>query len=172
MEVTLQRGVGAKAEIRTVTVAGERCVVKDFSGGSLLVRRVLGPWLLRREERAYRALAGCDFVPKLVRGSDGASIVLEYRAGERLTRSLRGRLPATFSADLEAAVTKMHACGVVHLDLRHRSNVLVDGEGRPVILDFASAITGRNGRSGWLGRILRFVDRRAVRKWQRKFDGA
>jgi hypothetical protein len=59
---------------------------------------------------------------------------------------------------------------VVHLDLRHRSNVLAGEDGRPVLVDFASAL--RLGRGGALRRrLVRWlggVDRRALAKWEAK----
>jgi serine/threonine protein kinase len=62
----------------------------------------------------------------------------------------------------------MHRRGVVHLDLRHRSNILAGRDGRPILLDFASAL--RFDRSTWWGRVgvvlLGSVDRRALRKWR------
>ena len=70
--------------------------------------------------------------------------------------------------ELESAVRGLHARGVVHLDLRHRSNVLVARDGRPVLIDFASAVCFRPGGLGarlllpWLAR----VDLQAYRKWE------
>ena len=46
----------------------------------------------------------------------------------------------------------MHRRGVAHLDLRHRSNVLVGENGDPILIDFGSAITFHPG--GLLGRWL------------------
>jgi tRNA A-37 threonylcarbamoyl transferase component Bud32 len=132
------------------------------------VRRWLGPWLLRREARAYRRLEGLEAVPRLLGQLDAAALVLEYRPGVLLSRSLAGRLPATFLAELQGAIAEMHRRGVVHLDLRHRSNILAGHDGRPVLLDFASAL--RFDQETWWGRacvvLLGWVDRRALRKWQ------
>ena len=99
---------------------------------------------------------------------DDDAIALEYRPGELLSRSLRGTLPEGFLGELEDAVAAMHRRGVVHLDLRHRSNVLAGVDGHPVLLDFASALRfdprSRFGRVAiaWLGRL----DRRAIEKWR------
>jgi hypothetical protein len=57
---------------------------------------------------------------------------------------------------------------VVHLDLRHRSNVLLGDDGHPVLLDFATALHLRPERLA--GRlllpVLRRFDRGAVDKWR------
>jgi serine/threonine protein kinase len=143
-------------------------VVKDFAGRGPLVRRLLAPWLIRREERAYRRLEGLSVVPRLIGRLDAAALVIEYRPGELLSRSLRGRVPASFLAELESAITEMHHRGIVHLDLRHRSNILAGQDGRPVLLDFTSAVLC--DPSGWLGRLmlrgLSWIDRRALEKWR------
>ena len=143
-------------------------VVKDFAPRTRYVRRWLGPWLLRREARAYRRLEGLEAVPRLLGQLDAAALVLEYRPGVLLSRSLAGRLPETFLAELQGAIAEMHRRGVVHLDLRHRSNILAGHDGRPVLLDFASAL--RFDQETWWGRacvvLLGWVDRRALRKWQ------
>ncbi|MFO0689307.1 MAG: hypothetical protein U0900_11425 [Myxococcota bacterium] len=143
-------------------------VVKDFAPRGRFVRRWLGPRLLAREVRAYRRLADLGAVPRLLGWLDDAAIVLEYRPGELLSRSLAGRLQPGFVDRLEAVIVEMHRRGIVHLDLRHRSNVLADGRGEPVVLDFASAIGFDATRAlGRLGvRILGGFDRRALAKWR------
>lgn len=170
-ERVLRPGSSLKADILLIRVGTlKRAVVKDYSLRGPLVRRWWGPWMLRREERAYRALEGCVFAPQFYRRVDAQALAIEYRPGEPLSRSMRGRLPRSFLAEFTAAVEEMHARGVVHLDLSHRSNVLADSQGHPVVLDFASALApGRSsGLPSWLRRVLEAVDRRAVRKWQRK----
>ena len=143
-------------------------VVKDFAPRSKSVRRWLGPWLLRREARAYRRLEGVEAVPRLLGQLDSAALVFEYRPGVLLSRSLAGKIPVTFLAELQGAVAEMHRCGVIHLDLRHRSNILAGEDGKPVLLDFASAL--RFDPRTWWGRagvvLFAWVDRRALRKWK------
>ena len=94
--------------------------------------------------------------------------MVEYRPGSFLSRSLAGQLPAGFVEQLEGAIDEMHRRGVVHLDLRHRSNVLAGEDGRPVVIDFNSALifdlSTRRGRLGL--RLFAGFDRRALRKWR------
>jgi len=145
-------------------------VVKDFSPRARWLRETWGRWSLRRELRAYRALVGLDCVPRPLGRLDALAFAVEYRPGRRMSRRLAGELRPGFPARLEEAVRAMHARGVVHLDLRHRSNVLVDARGDPVLIDFASAICLRPDR--WLGRVLLGwlapIDRRAVAKWRQR----
>lgn len=157
----LNRGGWGNPDVLLVETPPGPVVVKDYSPRSLFVRRWLGPWMLRREARAYHRLEGVEAVPRLLGSLDSAALIFEYRSGILLSRSLAGRLPPTFLPDLQAAIAEMHRRGVVHLDLRHRSNILAGDDGRPVLLDFASAMRGRV-----LVMLLGWLDRRALRKWR------
>jgi hypothetical protein len=164
----LNRGGWGNPDVLLVESEVGSVVVKDFAPRARYVRNWLGPWLLRREAKAYRRLEGVDAVPHLLGQLDAAALVLEYRPGILLSRSLAGQLPPAFLAELQGAVAEMHRRGVVHLDLRHRSNILAGQDGRPVVLDFASALCF--DPATWWGRalvhVLGWVDRRALRKWR------
>ena len=124
------------------------------------IHTVLGGFLRMRVDRV--ALPA-DWAP---------AFALEYRPGLPVSRSHAERFPPSFAAELESAIRGLHARGVVHLDLRHRSNVLAGDDGRPVLIDFGSALHLRPG--GWLGRwllpALASFDRRALTKWRRRFE--
>jgi serine/threonine protein kinase len=164
----LHHGGWGNPDVLLVECDGGLVVVKDFGPRGPWVRRWLGPWLLRREARAYRRLGDLPAVPHLLGRLDEAALVFEYRPGTYLSRSLAGSLPITFLADLQAAVSEMHRRGIVHLDLRHRSNILAGEDGRPILLDFASAFcfdaSKRSGRL--LIGVLGWFDRRALEKWR------
>lgn len=85
-----------------------------------------------------------------------------------MSRDLAGKLPRTFMSELRSAVSSMHQRGVVHLDLRHRSNVLADANGQPVLIDFASAVFFKPTSLGYrfLAPLLAKVDWGAVGKWE------
>ena len=119
-------------------------VVKDFRGQGGWLRRWGGRWLCAREVRAYRRLEGVSAVPRLLERLDDFAFALEYRPGQWLSRALKGELPDGFVEELERSVAAMHEKGVIHLDLRHRSNVLAGQDGRP----------GAGFAAGW--RILTF----------------
>ena len=95
-DAQLSGGGWSKARVTLARDGERRVVVKDFADGQSAARRLLGRWLLRRELRAYRALAGHPAVPRLLAELDPWAIVLEYRPGTLLSRSLRGQLPAEF----------------------------------------------------------------------------
>jgi hypothetical protein len=164
----LHRGRSRNPDVLLVRGDAGPVVVKDFAPRGRFVRAWLGPWLQRREQRAYRALAGHPAVPRVLGALDPLAFAIEYRPGERMSRRLRGRVPPEFVAALGAAIGEMHRRGVVHLDLRHRSNVLVGEDGGPVLIDFASAVCLRPG--GVAARVLlprlAALDRRALAKWR------
>ena len=170
---TLSRGGWANPDVFLARGRGGRdVVVKDFAPRGRVVRATLGRYLIDREARVYDVLEGLDAVPRLLGRLDRYALVIEYRPGVLLSRSLAGRLPKEFMAELERAIGAMHARGVVHLDLRHRSNILAGDDGHPVLLDFASALVFEP--KGWASRILQplfaWIDRGAVRKWRARID--
>jgi RIO-like serine/threonine protein kinase len=170
--VVLNHGRARNPDVLLVRTEHGPVVVKDFAARGWWVRMLLGRWLTGREVRAYRRLAGHPSVPRLLGRVDALAFAVEYRPGRRMSRRLAGDLPAGFVDRLAVAVDEMHACGVVHLDLRHRSNVLVDERGEPVLIDFASAI--RVPTRGPFARLARLAlgrfDRVAVEKWRQRVE--
>jgi len=157
---------GLKAAVLVVASPDGDFVVKDFGAR----RTRLRAWMLRRELCIHRALEAVDCVPRVLGAIDPWAMALELRPGEALTRSIAARLPAAFLDELEAAVDAMHECGVVHLDLRHRDNVLLGESGHPVVLDFGSAMHFRRGSvlyRYYRPTLLRY-DHAALRKWRER----
>ncbi len=162
----LRSATSGRARLLRVELEGAPVVVKDYLPCGWLMRTV-GAWLLRREVRIYRALAGCPGIPRLVGEVDRYALALEYLPGRNAGEYADGTLPREFFTRLEEVVEAMHARGVVHCDLKNRNNIIV-GEGeRPYLVDFTTAFR-RAGRGGFLRRYAyeRFLldDRRAVVK--------
>jgi len=164
----LSRGGRRNPDVLLVAAGSRRLVVKDFAGRGWLVRATLGRWITAREARAWRALAGHPAVPAFVTRLDALAFAVEYRPGERLSGRLLARLPAEFGNRLAAALAEMHRRGVVHLDLRHRSNVLVGEGGEPILIDFGSAFCFRPGglAARLLLPLLARLDLLALAKWR------
>ena len=140
------RSTGWKAGYWTLTRDGISLLVKDVRYSAAAFRYTLGRILLRREANAYRRLDGLPFVPRYFGRLDADAIVLEKVDAPPLTRFGGEDLDPEFYDRLEACVAGIHDRGVVHLDLRHRSNILVAPGGRPMIIDFASALCLGTGR--------------------------
>jgi len=164
----LEAGTGHDPVVSLARLGGKEIVIKDFASRGFLVRNLIGRWSIAREAKAYRALAGHPSVPRFYGCVDALALALEYRPGRRMSRRVYNALPPAFLGELENAIRGMHARGVAHLDLRHRTNVIADDAGHPVLIDFGSAICLRPGSLA--ARIFlplfAFFDLRALRKWQ------
>ena len=164
----LSRGSRRNPDVLLAGDGSRDVVVKDFAPRGALVRATIGRWITARELRAYRHLRDHAAVPRLLGSLDALAFAVEYRPGRRMSRKLAGNLPDGFFEELREAVGRLHEAGLVHLDLSHRSNVLVDESGHPVLIDFASAVRFRPGGLAarlvlpWLARF----DRRALEKWR------
>ena len=168
----LNRGNRRNPDVLLVLDGDRAMVVKDFAPRGALVRATLGRWLTGREAAAYRWLEGHPAVPRFLGFLDPLAIALEFRPGRRISRHLMDDAGPDFVDALAAAVDALHARGLAHLDLGHRSNVLVDEAGAPVLIDFASAVWFRPGSLGarWLLPWFARFDRRAVAKWRGKLE--
>ena len=157
----------SRADLRTERLPEGDAIVKDFRGKGLLFRRWIGPWLLDREQRAYERLCGLDGFPAWQRRLDRAALAVARVEGTVLSREIARRLGRPFFDRLQATVDAMHDRGVVHFDLHQKRNILVTDDGRPVLIDFASAIRFAPGR---LSRpplcVLKRPDRMAVLKFK------
>jgi len=166
----LEPGSGRDPVVSLARLGERDVVIKDFASRGFWVRNLIGRWMIAREAKAYRALEGHPAVPRFYGCVDALALALEYRPGRRMSRRTYSALPAEFLGELEQAIREMHARGVAHLDLRHRTNVMADAQGHPVLIDFGSAICLRPG--GLAARILlpllAYFDLRALRKWQQR----
>ncbi len=149
----LRAGGGSRPALLLVEDQGRRAVVKDYAGSGWLLRRLVGPWLIGREARIYRALAGTPGVPRLLGRLDRQALVLEHIPGRSCAEFPDGALPAAFFDRLLEVVRGIHDRGVVHCDIKNRSNIVVGDDGWPYIVDFASAFS----REGRLGPVRRFL---------------
>lgn len=165
---TLKPASGLSAAVLLVETPSGPAVVKDWARGGRL-GRLFGPGLARREARVYAALADHPAVPRYLGRVDRHAFAVEHRPGRRISRRHRRVFSPAFAAALEQAVRGLHARGVAHLDLRHRSNVRADPHGRPVLVDFGASLCFRPGGWGarWLLPWIARVDLRALAKWRR-----
>jgi hypothetical protein len=168
--ICLERGGRLSPDVWLVETSEGRAVVKDFAACGRWVRATLGRWMVSRECEIHRRLQAHPAVPRLLGRVDALAFAVEHRGGVRFSR----RRPWTFSPEfgekLDASVRQLHALGVVHLDLRHRSNLRAGLDGDPVLIDFGSALGFRPGGLAHraLLPLLGLVDRQAVRKWRRR----
>ena len=151
-----------------------RAVVKDFSTKGFLFRNTAGRFLVWREEKAYRKLQSIRSIPRLYRNIQGLALVMEEVQG-RDGEAFHGfeQLPEDFFHELRKVVSDIHRCGLAHCDLKTASNILVDREGKPALIDWGASISEREFRFFPLNLIYRrFVkdDLMAIIKLQLRLD--
>jgi hypothetical protein len=156
--ICLTQGTFGKPDLNRVDVEGRSLMVKDVGRKSFLIRWTLGLWLIQKEWGIYSRLAGMKGIPQPVERIDRFAFAMEFIPGRPI---LRGEvLPSSFFRELEKVLGDIHKRGVVHMDLRHKGNILVSEKGEPFLIDFNSSFAFKE--NGFLRRylfpLLRWVD--------------
>lgn len=144
----------AQADVYMARQGDRALLIKTFENKCLPIRRSWGYWVLGREARILRHLLGIRGVPHLIGFDPRGTLFTEFIEGSHPLRDSRELAPGeypplSFFAELRELLAEIHGRGVAHGDIRRR-NILVDSEGRPHIIDFATAIAP--GASGWFPR--------------------
>lgn len=147
-----------KPDLNRVKVGERILMVKDVHPRSFFFRWALGLWLIHKEWKIYSRLAGVQGIPKAVERIDRFAFAMEFVPGKPIQRG--EALSPSFFSDLERVLEEVHSRGVVHLDLRHKGNILVSERGEPYLIDFNSSFSFKE--KGFLRHflfpILRWVD--------------
>jgi predicted Ser/Thr protein kinase len=130
-----------KPALYRVEAGGETLMIKDAREKLFPFRWSLGLWLIQKEWKIYDRLRGVKGVPRPVERIDRFAFAMEYIPGRPIGRG--EPLPPSFFSQLEQALTAVHGRGVVHLDLRHKGNILVSEKGEPYLIDFNSGMAFR-----------------------------
>jgi predicted Ser/Thr protein kinase len=121
-----------------------------------------------REHRAYQRLAGLPFLPHCYGKLDRHALLFEHLDAEPLQNAPPAMVPQALE-QLRGAVEAMHERGILHNDLRHRRNILIDKAGNVRVIDFAGALYVTRGWRSLLFGWLAGVDRSAAIKWQLRY---
>ena len=156
--ICLTKGKFGKPDLNRVEVGGRSLMVKDVRKRNFFLRWTLGFWLIEKEWKIYSRLIGMKGIPQPIERIDRFAFAMEFIPGRPL---LRGEaLPPSFFSDLGQVLKDLHARGVVHLDLRHKGNILVSKGGELFLIDFNSSFAFKE--KGILRRylfpVLRWVD--------------
>jgi serine/threonine protein kinase len=156
--ICITQGKFGKPDLNRVEVEGRSLMVKDVRKRNFFLRWTLGLWLIQKEWKIYSRLTGMKGIPQPVERIDRFAFAMEFIPGGPL---LRGEaLPPSFFSDLGQVLKDLHARGVVHLDLRHKGNILVSERGELFLIDFNSSFAFKE--KGILRRylfpLLRWVD--------------
>jgi len=140
VERVLRHPSGAKPAILLAHLPGGRVVVKDFCENPWLVRQLYGRWVVGHEARVYARLRGVAGVPALRGRIDAFALAVDYVEGATLKALPRGDIPADAFDRLGELLDRLHARGVVHFDCHQKTNVVLAPDGRPHLVDFATAL--------------------------------
>lgn len=161
-----------KPDLHRVEVAGRTLMIKDVRRTNLFFRSTLGLWLIDKEWKIYSRLAGIQGIPKAVERIDRFAFAMEFVPGRPIGRG--ETLPPSFFSGLERVLREIHARGVVHMDLRHKGNVLLSERGDPFLIDFNSSLSFKE--KGVLHRflfpLLRWVDYGGLLKLKQRVSPA
>ena len=100
----------------------------------------LGEWSARHEESIYRALAGAAGVPRWMGCVECGGYAIEFIDGRPLDH--QPPPPKGFFDKLRDIFDALHARGVAYCDANKRSNILIDPQGRPWLIDYQLAFLG------------------------------
>lgn len=133
----------AKPAVYKVRTREGWVVVKDVSKKNLFIRWTIGWWLISKEWRTYSKLRGIEGIPRVLQRIDRFAFAMEFIEGRPLER--RERPPSSFWTALEKVLDEVHRRRIVHLDLRHKGNILISDEGKPFLIDFNSSFSFAKG---------------------------
>lgn len=148
--ICLVRGRFGKPDLNRIEIDGHAFMVKDVQGRSFFLRWTLGLWLIHKEWKIYSRLKGLKGIPQPVERIDRFAFAMEFIPGVPIERGKT--IPPSFFSDLDQVLQAVHSRGVVHMDLRHKGNILVSDKGEPFLIDFNSSFSFRE--KGILRRFL------------------
>jgi serine/threonine protein kinase len=166
--VCLTKGNFGKSDLIRVEVKDQTLMVKDIRRKMFFFRWTLGLWLIHKEWKIYSQLSGIRGVPMAVERIDRFSFAMEFVQGKPVERG--DTLLPSFFFDLERLLREVHSRGVVHLDLRHKGNILRSEKGEPFLIDFNSSFSfkGKGLLRRFLFPLLRWVDYGGLLKLKQK----
>jgi len=168
--ICLTKGAFGKPDLNQVEVEGRSLMVKDVRRKNFFLRWTLGLLLIHKEWKIYSRLTGIKGIPEPVERVDRFAFAMEFIRGRPILRE--ESLPSSFLSDLEQVLREVHARGVVHLDLRHKGNILLSERGEPFLIDFNSSFAFKE--KGFLRRylfpLLRWVDYGGLLKLKKRIS--
>ena len=136
----LHRGRSSiQPHIYLLEIEGEKYVLKDYAKRNIIIKWLLGRYMIKREYRRYRRLKGIKGIPKLYKLLDDYGFVMQHIEVHRLPhRKDKDKISLAIFDSLKETLYEMHSRGVIHGDIR-RTNILLDNENNPYFIDFVTA---------------------------------
>lgn len=114
-------------------------VAKDFRNKGWIARNLWGPLNLMYEKFIMSKLKEVARIPQVIGLEDYNCLLISHIDGEEVKKSSH-LLADDFFEQLLLISDNLHARGVLHLDLGHKSNIMVDQNGMPAIIDFNNSL--------------------------------
>jgi len=142
-------GKKAQADIWLAKVNNQLVAVKDYHSKRFLFKLLFGRWLIAREFKIYKKLQGIKGIPKVYKLLDKDAFILEYIDGKDCSYFDKGSLPEEFFTYLRNLIDEIHAHGIVHCDLKKRTNIIITDKYQPYLIDFAASFS-KGGRFNFI----------------------
>jgi hypothetical protein len=164
----------SKGDVRVYRVDGTDVAVKDYGRRPLVVRNVVGRYLVRREAAAYEAARGLPGLPEFLGRIGPFALATRWVDAPPLSSFAAGTVDPRVFERVGAVLDALHQRGIALSDLHHR-DVLV-GPGHEVhLVDLATSVVARDG-AGPIRRALfrrfRDADRVALARMRARWTGA
>jgi len=172
-EWNVRRVIAAKKVVKPdVVVAenkGEFIVAKDFRDRIWIIRCLWGPLNIMYEKFILQKLTNVSEIPAFIGLEDYNCMLISYIDGDEIKKSSHRLAPGYFDNLLKIAAD-IHAQGILHFDLGHKTNIMVKQNGDPAIIDFNTALyLPKNFFFSPLHRLLTKIDDLSILRLKVKF---
>jgi len=156
-----------QGEIHRLEIDGQALAIKTAAGhGPLALANRIA---LKREARAYERLEQVAGIPRCFGFFGKRCLVLEFVQASPFRDH---QVPEEFFDKLFDTIRAMHALGVAHGDLKRKSNLLVDANGDPLLVDFGASVTLREGFHPLNRQLFQFMRQTDINAWVKlKYGG-
>tara|TARA_Y100000310_G_scaffold287633_1_gene312667 strand:- start:500 stop:1153 length:654 start_codon:yes stop_codon:yes gene_type:complete len=113
----------------------------EIMGTPYIRKKIFGPFserLCSHEVNVLNRLKGVSRVQQIVEQASPNTFISEYIPGESLLNSRN--LAQNYFNELEKILGSIHSHNIADIDFAHSTDLLVDPEGRPAVIDLASSI--------------------------------
>ena len=158
-----------KPDILIVKRGQQFLVAKDFRDKGWVTRYIWGPLNLMYEKSLLNKLEDVAGIPQIIGLEDYNCLLISCIKGDEI-KKCSDLLSENFFDQLLKIADNLHSKGVLHLDLGHKSNIMVDQHGNPAIIDFnCSLFLPPNSFFRPLIGLLAKVDRYSILRLKIKF---
>jgi RIO-like serine/threonine protein kinase len=166
----IQKGKWGNSDVYIHEHDSKKYVVKTFAHHPVLIRNTIGRLLIAREYKALKRLAPCIGTCDDAIRLGKYTLSYKYVKGQNLSSFSRRNhsIGKDFFPNFERAVKEMHSYGIVHLDIRTGSNIIISEDKKPIIIDFQSYLTLDFIPGQYLKNLFKSVDISGVYKYWMK----